>query len=264
MTVALGLVCSDGVLVASDSMGSDGPIALTAQKVHLFNNTPAIWTMSGSVFVAEEVVADFDQIDKSGAAGKPMGIFTTPDLSAIRSKLHGLVNKRMKTAYGQALGVAPPVPGGQLQLPFATSFLVLGYANSTPWFLEFAYDGSVNWHTDGAGFYATGSGGPFATVASALMKHHLVVERPTLEQGKLIAYRTIDTTIEVSSSSVGPPVQIAICDSSGPALLDQPEIERIATGVERWKALERESLRGLEAGGGAGAEGDLPTMTATG
>ena len=44
MTVALGLVCSDGVLVASDSMASNGRVASAAIKVHRLDKRPIVWT----------------------------------------------------------------------------------------------------------------------------------------------------------------------------------------------------------------------------
>jgi hypothetical protein len=121
-----------------------------------------------------------------------------------------------------------------------------------------AVDGQINWHTEHR-FYAVGSGGEFASVAHGLMSHY-ISDDLTLEHGKLLAYRTIDTTINVSSSGVGPPVQIAICDNNGPRILDDDEIKAVSTAVDRWKELEVETLRAtLESLAGSAAR-DLPTL----
>jgi len=258
MTVALGLVCSDGVLVASDSMGTSDPVANVARKVRVFGRTPAVWTAAGSVFVIEEVEAELQRIDQSGTAEAPLKCFTEPDLTGIRGKLSPTMSKTMREAYGRALHVGPPEPGGMVRIPFASDFLMLGYANGTPWFLEFAQDGQVNWHTD-HGFSAVGSGGHFATVARALMKHYTDQSLP-LELGKLVAYRAIDTTIEVSSAWVGGPVQVAVCDKDGARILASDEIEALREQVDRWKQLEVDTLRMSPEDAQAQAAGDLPTM----
>jgi 20S proteasome alpha/beta subunit len=255
VTVAIGLVCSDGVLVASDSMSSDGHVAGFGRKVHTFGRTPAIWTMSGSVYVAEEVTYELERLDASGTPDAPPVVFTKPDLPSLRSKLTTSVKKGVRTAYDGALGV----PQGQIPNTFMTNFLVLGYSNGTPWFLEYAYDGQINWHTDLPGFYSTGSGGEFAAVARGLMGHYLTDPQP-LDLGKMIAYRTIATTIEVSSQSVGFPVQIAVCDDEGARILTDEELDEVATGVERWKQLERDTLRQSPEEAQGEARGDLPTM----
>lgn len=257
MTVALGLVCSDGVLVAADSMGSDGPIASVSQKVRAFKNIPGIWTASGAVYVMEEVTSGLNELDNDGNP-PPLSLYTTPSPDAIRKRLHGKVNPIMMKAYGTALNVAPPTPGGRVAVPFATDFLFLGYSKGIPWFFELSHDGQVNSHV-ARGFKSVGSGGPFAAVAQALMSHYLVTE-PTLREGLMLAYRAIETTIEVSAAHVGPPVQIAVCDSDGPRILDDDELDALKIEVTRWKELERESLFLGVKEAQEEAVGDLPSV----
>lgn len=82
----------------------------------------------------------------------------------------------------------------------------------------------------------------------------------------MLAYRTIDTTIEVSSHGVGPPVQIAVCDDNGTHVLTDEEISQIGTAVDRWKVLEADTLNSLK-DGAADSEGDadeLPALDADG
>lgn len=245
MTVAIGLVCKDGVLVAADSMGSEVSIATVSRKVRPFAKAPCIWTASGSVYVMEEAIPELHKLDSNGPDSSPLSCLTAPDLGALRNQLKNAIHKSMKTAYASALS-ATPLPAGLVPPAFATTFLMLGYAQGTPWFLEFAPDGQINWHTE-SGYYATGSGGPFATVALGLMQHYVKSEL-SLEDGKLLAFRTIQTTIEVSSGGVGPPVQIAVCDDSGPRVLGDAEMNAVADSVERWKTLESDSLTMLRTG----------------
>lgn len=255
MTVALGLVCKDGVLVAADSMGSEELTAAKSQKVRVFGRTPALWTASGSVYVMEEVTEALKKLDAGGKPDAPLSAFTTPDLVGLRTQLKNSIHPAMSKAYASALSTVP-VPPGHVHPSFVTNFVVVGYSAGTPWLLELAHDGQLNWHHERR-FYATGSGGPFATVAMGLMSHYVTADL-TLNEGKMLAYRTIETTIEVSNGLVGPPVQIATCDATGTEILTEDEIENVRTGVERWKTIERESLRmGTEA---EQATGDLPVM----
>ncbi|GAA1562469.1 hypothetical protein GCM10009789_14570 [Kribbella sancticallisti] len=257
MTVAVGLVCSDGVLVASDSMATGEGVAAHSIKVRQFGRSPIIWTAAGSVFVMEEVTTVLEKEDLAGTPEAPKAAYTKPDLPAIRNSLHTPINTAMRKAYAKEL-YGPPSTDGQLRIMFRTDFLMLGHANDTSWFLEFAGDGQVNWHTD-ARFYAVGSGGPYATVAHALMSHY-IGDGVTLEQGKLIAYRAIQTTIEVSPSGVGLPVQMAICDNSGARILEKPELDQIGFAVDGWKVLERETLTQSVAEKVLDAAQDLPVM----
>lgn len=74
-------------------------------------------------------------------------MFAQPDLASLRGSLKGAIIRTMKTCYEGALASTPFSPG-TTSAGFATSFLACGYANSTPWLLEFAPDRQINWHRD--------------------------------------------------------------------------------------------------------------------
>src|ERR1700728_1909914 len=161
MTVALALICSDGVLVASDSMASNGPVASTAVKVRQLAQQPIVWTASGSVFIIEEAAQQLTNLETQiGKDAQVLAAFGQPDLAVIRQSIASLLKQTMAQCYGSALpfGTQQQVNGNH---PFITDFLVTGYTQTTPYLLEVAHDGQVNWHTD-EGFYAIGSGGAFA------------------------------------------------------------------------------------------------------
>jgi proteasome beta subunit len=258
VTVAIGLVCNDGVLVASDSMASDPQTAHSVTKVFQLKYCPVVWTAAGSVYVIEEVEAALAGIDQPNTqTGAPPAAFAEPNLNALRERLKGIVHRTMKKCYESAL-VSSPLPPGAIANGFATSFLVAGYANQKPWLLEFAHDGQVNWHTT-FGFYAFGSGGPFARVAHGLMAHYLSADL-CLKQGLKVAYRAIETTCEVSPGGVGMPVRIAMVDNDGPRVLDESEVNEVGDLVARWKTLEAETLGMTSDDAKMTAQGDLPVM----
>jgi 20S proteasome alpha/beta subunit len=243
MTVALGLVCSDGVLVASDSMASNGPVASTAVKVHKFSAQPIVWTASGSVYVIEEAAQQLSVLENQITADTAaQAAFSKPDLPLIRQNVVRFIKNTMAQCYGSALpyGVNQKMPDG-IHHPFVTDFLVAGYTNATSYLLEVANDGQVNWHTN-EGFYAIGSGGAFAAVAQGLMKHYLDAGPLPLQYGMQLAYRTIETACDVSSMFVRTPVQLAVVDSAGARVLEHAEIEQLKDEVLGWKQLERDAL----------------------
>lgn len=243
MTVAIALKCSDGVLVASDSMASQKRIASSADKVFAFQNQPIVWTASGSLFVIEEVAAKLDGFERSLTTGTDASLaFVIPDLPAVRSMLYSNITGAMKDCYSGAL------PYGLEQVengkhPFFTDFLLAGYSNKTPFLLEISCNGEMNWHTD-EGFYAIGSGGDFASVAQALMRHYLDLGPLPLRYGMQLAYRAIDTACEVSSMHVRTPVQIAVVDDTSTRIIDREERDKIAAAVQGWKEIERDALWG--------------------
>lgn len=243
MTVAIGLVCSDGVIVASDSMASSGNTARPICKVFAEEDLRCVWTAAGSVYVIEEVEQVIRAAAKDGQI-KPSCI--SPDLSGIRSRLASKITEKMKQCYDSALPFGLHQQINQQHHPFITDFLLLGWSRETPWFLEIDNTGQLNWHTS-AGFAAVGSGGEFASVAQALMKHHVEGRPISVDDGLLVAYRAIQTTCEVSSHHVGLPVWLAVATTEGCRVLDRAETQEVEDSVEGWKQIERDSLTALRA-----------------
>jgi 20S proteasome alpha/beta subunit len=243
MTVALSLVCSDGVLVASDSMASNGPIATASIKVHRFDALPIVWTASGSVYVIEEAEAALKSHEANLGLASNLSFADASQLNQLRSGLVGVTTSVMRQCYSSALpfGIQQQINGQHH--PFITDFLMTGFADGTPMLLEVAQDGQANWHT-AEGFYAIGSGGAFASVAQALMKHYLDDGPLPLELGMQIAYRTIETACDVSTGGVRTPVQMAVVDAEGSRIVDSGEIEELKDRVTGWKQVERDALRG--------------------
>ena len=246
MTVAIGMVCSDGVLVASDSQATSGQIASPGKKVKIVDGASAVWTAAGSVYVIEEVEIALSekvetQLNNKGANKWKRG-FLDPDESVVREHTGKVIMDTIRGCYGSIMpGMVPPE---LYPHPFYTSFLLLGVGeDGDSFFLEFSGDGQVNSHTQ-RGFYALGSGGEFASVAMALMSHYITGPAVSLDVGQKLAYRTIETTCEISAGLVSGPVQMAIADNSGVRIADDTELRCIGDSVRAWKELEKNTLHG--------------------
>lgn len=234
MTVAIGLVCSDGVLVAADSMGHSNNIAVPMVKVRGLTNAPAVWTLAGSGYVGQEVERHVARMDHEWRDGAP-DCWTVPDAAGVRDELAVRLRPVVRDAY-EAL-VTPP---GEKPARHGSEFIFAGWGPDGPYMHQVHADLSISSH-DRHPMATIGTGHEFAAVARALMDHHLTTP-PTLHLGKLLAYRTIESVCEVSSWGVALPVQLAVADRDGARVLDEAEIEEVGMAVERWKELEREAL----------------------
>jgi 20S proteasome alpha/beta subunit len=239
MTVAIGLVCSDGVLVAADSMASMGHTAAFVSKVHSFPSASLVWVGSGSVYVLEEIEAALTR----QLTGTELSKVNRGDRDAIRNGLGRTVTGALKKCYESALPFGMNQGDGSGKHPFSSEVMLLGWSSGKPWFLEVSSDGGMNWK-DGQGFSSIGSGGEFATVAHSIVKHHYTPDFD-LEVGLMLAYRVIQSTCEVSSMFVGGPVNLAVASDAGARNLTDDEVNKIDSQVEGWKAVERDALRDL-------------------
>ena len=130
MTVAIGIVCSDGVVVASDSMGSSGMRASIAQKVHCLQDLPMAWTAAGAVYTIEEGETALRSLEAqivSDAVAK--AAWLTPDPQLIRQNLGNFLRNAMRECYQSMLGGLQP----------AADFLVVGWSAGT------VYTGVLYW-----------------------------------------------------------------------------------------------------------------------
>lgn len=225
-----------------------------------------VWTAAGALYVIEEIEEALTGLGKDKSV---QAVFRSPESAlsraTLRQKLGDRVHQTVQKCYGTALPygtnqlTGPQVP----HHPFVTDCLFLGWSHQTAWFLEHSADGQRNWHTD-ARFYAVGSGGEFASVAQAVMAHH-IADDLTVDDGMLVAYRAIATTCEVSAANVGLPVCLAVASEKGTRVLDPDEVRKIEDGVAGWKRIETDTFRKLrsqptEAQGTSDTPADLPTF----
>ena len=246
MTVAIGLVCSDGVVVASDSLasgGSQGWVASKATKVFKAPRLPLIWTASGSVHMIEEVATTIREMDAEIygiGRNDSLPLFLQPALESIRSQFTNHAVKRMREIYTSALPNAekqadPRHPGHHVH---EAEFLFLGFTNGQPFFLHLDEFGGMNWvHLDNK-FRSIGSGGDFAAAGAALLENYVQADL-AVEQGLQVAYRAIEATCRISTALVRTPVQLAVADADGTRILDEDAIRVVQHDVESWTDWEK-------------------------
>lgn len=243
LTVAIGLVCSDGVLVASDSMGSSGKTAQSRIKVHASEVSPTIWTYSGSQYTQQCIERAIEESAKAGNDHHPDSVI--PE-----------VRESLRQAYDNL--VCPPGTEERELAAHAPDILILGWHDGQPSFRRLSGD-LASLDCDNERLVAVGSGRDYAAVVRASLAHYL--DRPVgLHLGKVLAHRVIRIVCDVSSYNVAPPIQIAIADASGARVLSTLEIAEVADLQDRWVAVESGTL---ERAGDAGLKevaNDLPSM----
>lgn len=230
MTVAIALVCEDGVLLASDSMGASGSLASPVTKVYSCGTFPVAWTYAGTLYMGQQVgralETEIDQVD--------LKQWRLRDPHAAASEIVDIIGRSVKTAL-DVLRVAPDQDN-----PHDSEFLVAGFARS-PFVVHIRHD--LSWELEtGDRLLSIGSGHEFAAVAQSLMRHY-IEGGIDLEQATAVAYRAIETVCNVSSFGVSLPVQIATTMHEAARVLGPDEVEAVGITVDRWKQLERDSLR---------------------
>lgn len=228
MTIALGLVCSDGVLVASDSMGHSGPIATRVEKARALTGSSVVWAVSGSTFTTQRIEESISKNDRRRS------------LKVTPAKLAD----RLRPVVQEAYAVPSPAPGADSDTSavHAAEALLLGWCEDEPSFVHLPAD-LAPVDCCGRSFVAIGSGHEFAAVVHATLRHQ-AGPALTLQQGMLLAYRIVATVCEVSSWGVALPVQIAVADAGGARVLGDRDLEEIDTGVQRWLASETAGFLG--------------------
>jgi hypothetical protein len=241
-------------------MATTGQTASSHCKVYVEPDLALAWTAAGSVYVIEEVGVTISSM----ATQDPVRVFCRePNHPLIRSSFGGAVTQKLRQCYASALPFGIQQQVNNAVHPFISDFLLLGWAQATPWFLEISHDGQMNWHTK-ARFAAVGSGGPFASVAQALMEHYLEGPSVTVEDGLLLTYRTIATTCAVSPGGVGLPVWLAVVTDKGARILERAEVEQVGTSVDGWKLVEKDAFLSLRAKPSTPPETvDLPKLEET-
>jgi len=127
--------------------------------------------------------------------------------------------------------------------PFESEYLFCGQCNNDAWILEVLWNGKDTEYQE-RGFHAIGSGKIFAQVVFSMLLHHKV-RNCELGQAKVLAYRVVDSAIEVAAAGIGGPVQMWLIQQGRTLCLDGSELAQIRDTVGLWKQTEVETLQGL-------------------
>jgi proteasome beta subunit len=229
VTVVLALRCADGVVLASDSQITDPGRGLSypAQKLHPLGSHAA-WGGSGSRAVLHDIQRLFD--------AEPDAVVEAQDVGrAVQERVLPI----FKHHYANFISDVPEAKPGATP---ATYVLVAGYAGEVPFIIDVDPHGLVG-HYEDIGFQAVGSGAPLAQQAYALLANFHMTERG-VDYGVVAALRVLDA-LDLSSPSVGGPMDLCRITPDGAQHLDDDEIGEVRRHVGRWQELERKALDDL-------------------
>jgi proteasome beta subunit len=230
VTVVLSLLCSNGLVIASDSQITEGDrsVSYPAPKLHPLGERAA-WGGSG----ARSVLLDLQKEFGSSAAA----ILEADDIG------HALQSTVLPILQHHYDNYIADVPGEDGAGGPSAYVLAAGYTgDDEPFIVEINPHGMVSRYED-IGFHAIGSGAPMAQQAGVLLAHFRMTERD-VDHGVVAAVRVLDA-LELTSPSVGDPFSVARITPDGAEHLDDEAIERAHELAERWQELEQQALDDL-------------------
>ena len=226
MTVVLAVVCSDGVVIGSDSQITESSrgMSFPAQKLHRLGDHAA-WGGSGARGVLEDLrpILDGDAEAIVGAAN-------------VGDEIQERVVPILKKHYANYID---EVPGEGSGGGVSAYVLAAGVSGGKGWIVEINPNGLIGRYDD-VGFHAIGSGAAMAQQGGALLSHFRMTER-SVDHGVVAVVRVLDALAE-TSPSVGGPIDVARIDAEGAKHLDEKEIARARKDTARWMAREQEVL----------------------
>ncbi|HET6910691.1 MAG TPA: hypothetical protein VFH54_15275 [Mycobacteriales bacterium] len=217
MTITLAISCPEGVVLASDSMGSANHVATSIPKVRVAPHLGVAWTTTGSEFL-DQAVGKAIQSLSSDSAHSPREI-----ADAIRPVITSALDQPL-----------PPADGSTSR--HHVECLLAAWTPEGPSLVHLPADLAPIECIDKS-FVATGSAHEFAHVVFATLQH-LLSAPVTLGQAMLLAYRIVNTVCTVSSWGVALPVQLATVTKDGVRLLDGRDLEELNAQVINWLAFE--------------------------
>lgn len=228
MTLIIAIGCNNGIVMGSDSASSD-PITGTKQpvkKIQQMGNNPIMFGGAGDVGLIQKIVEELNDLKLSRSpkfklSRRLIQEACLPDMRDARD------NHISHSATGYDV---PP-----------TAILLFGCIhNKSPYILEIEADGRDTVYDQNLGsFQAIGSG---KALAQAIMRPHLHTERD-LSLGKILAYRILEDSIELSATGLAKPIHLYTMTLQGIfTQLENPELRRLENQCEFWRGIEREAL----------------------
>jgi proteasome beta subunit len=230
MTLVLALRCREGVVLASDGQATSDaagqPTRSPVRKLFDIGGRVA-WGSAGSIGLQQTLHAELGALNGH-----------SDDAGQLRRRLAGLVTPLQQTAMREFV----PFAGAE---PPELACLFCWCDASGPRILSIPRTGSDHqFHERHA---AIGSGDIFAELTVRSIAH-LDSTELTVEQAKMVAYRTVADAIDVAAVYLGPPIQMYVITAERAEAVRQEEIDgALADAVELWRARQREALGPLAA-----------------
>ncbi|MBI2085717.1 hypothetical protein HYT74_00080 [Candidatus Daviesbacteria bacterium] len=208
MTLIIGIVAENGIVVASDgvaTLGNLGQFTARQQTKKLsIVQSKAIVGVSGPVGLGQMLTGELDRLLKDPAT------FTDKQPDQVMS----LISQRFRTILFpelQAAQVTFQLIGGTAR-DSAISFSIVALpVNNNPYLFQFNQQGSPEQANDGLPFVAIGSGQQIADPFLAFIRRNFWKDRlPTIGEAEFAAMWTLEQAIQTNPGGIGDPKQMMV------------------------------------------------------
>lgn len=249
MTLIVGLIAKDGIVLASDSQMT---FVTSGQSTRGAASKLAVFGGCVAVGIATDSGSTKQLVDE--ALSELRDLHAKPSVKDMREALTHRINEVFAAQTKRTIAAAGRAGP-------ATSVVAACYVKGTPHLFEVSPDGLCCDHAT-TGFTAIGSGDIFTYHAMSTFSAFILNELP-LAQAKVLVYRIVFDAIQVAASGIGGAVQMACvlptANSGKAALLEQAELDALDYQLRLWRQLERETLNDVGLSGlGTAPEAALP------
>lgn len=230
MTLVIGFLATDGLVIGSDSQMSVGPTSRPGQKVHLSDDGTFSFGLAGDESSMQRLRSALARLSlRPGVAG------VQEQLQAVSSNA---LTPQFDAVRNMAGGPLPPD-----QLPVAEA-IVGAYCDGKPHLFHIDNRTLVTDFADG--FASTGWGRAFADHAAAIFRE-LREGGLTLHQSQMLCFRVIEDAIDASGPNwmLGGPIQLATVRlvEGQPRAGHPSDYRGLQDAVDSWVRLEAERFR---------------------
>ncbi len=195
MTLILGLVCREGIVVLADSQETFVRAGVKSTTQKLFRLGPSIvWGGSGDTGMVRALSQSLGKIEKGQA-----GTLLRP-IDELGTRLHSTVNAVQKAQAEMTI----QIPGLRKPPPTLHAMFCGMSKDGSAWILDVEEDGACDQHQQ-RGVCAIGSGEPFARFAYASLRHLSIRER-SLDEALFIGYDIMDNAIATAAYGLARPI----------------------------------------------------------
>lgn len=251
MTLLVGVLCNDGVVIGADSaatMGSLGQMTVRQPtvKVEIVHGQALIAT-SGPVGLGQRLAGEFGDVlaqNRISANTKPYKA-----MAALRSSFMPHIAAEMEAAK-----IAAPVVGPQASQASAISATLLAMSlDGRPRLFQFDHQGAPEEATPSLPWVCLGSGQMIADPFMAFLRGTFWEDGklPTIAEGMFAVVWTLEQSIDVSPAFLARPIRLFTLTQDGRAgavrQLEEGELEEHKQGVAEarqllrdWRTVDRE------------------------
>ena len=201
MTLLVGILCDDGVVIAADQQVTQGGLAgLTVARACVkptIIGGQAIYAFSGPVSVGQQITAQLNDLQRTFGGGT---------CAVLVPKLQAAIRAVLEPAFETAAKAQKVMGNPVLQDVLCSGLLAAKFSDGIR-LLEISQQGACEVLTkDKVPFVCLGSGkGNADPIISFLWNIYWQEQAPTLQEATLAAYWTVRTAIELKTPLVGFP-----------------------------------------------------------